>query len=100
MDAHTRAMYNFVDGGKWNESVMVVEFEYEREDGLPIGDTNLAINGVDDFAIAIDYAFIPAQQVETATNIGLLTLSAGNVILAMASTPYWDPFKNFFKGKL
>jgi len=96
----TRSMYNFLDGGKWNESVMVVEFEYEREDGLPIGNTNLAINGNDDFAIAIDYAFIPAQQVETATNIGLLTLSAGNVVLAMASTPYWDPFKNFFKGKL
>lgn len=96
----TRSMYNFVDGGKWNESTMVIEFKYEREDGLPIGNTNLAINGNDDFIIAIDYAFIPAQQVETATNIGLLTLSAGNVILAMASTPYWDPFKNFFKGKL
>lgn len=96
----TRAMYNFVDQGKWNESTMIVEWEIKMDDGYPIGSRNVAINGVDDFIIAIDYAFIPAQSVETATNIGLLTLSAGNVILAMASTPYWDPFKNFFKGKL
>jgi hypothetical protein len=95
----TRSMFNFVDGGKWNESTMVIEWTIEMDDNFPIGTRNVAINGVDDFIIAIDYAMIPAQQVETATNIGLLTLSAGNVILAMASTPYWDPFRNFFKGK-
>ena len=95
----TRSMFNFVDQGKWNESTMVIEWTFTRSDGLPLGATNVAINGMDDFIIAIDFSLIEAQQVEFQTNVGLLTLGATNIILAMASTPYWDPFKNFFKGR-
>lgn len=96
----TRDMFNFVDGGKWNESALIVEWEFEREDGLPLGSTNVGINGIDDFAIAIDFSIIEAQQVEFITNVGLLTMGSANIVLAAASTPYWDPFKNFFKGRL
>jgi hypothetical protein len=96
----TREMYNFVNGGRWNESSMIVEFEFERADGLPLGGTNIGFNGIDDFAFAIDYVQIDAQEVEFATNAGLLGMGGANIVLAMASTPYWDPFKNFFKGRL
>ena len=95
-----REMYNFADNGKWNQSSMIIEMKFERTDGLPLGSTNLAINGIDDFQIAIDFTEIEAQQVEFATNAGLLTMGSANIVLAIASTPYWDPFRNFFKGRL
>ena len=95
-----REMYNFADNGKWNQSTMIIEMEFERTDGLPLGSTNIAINGIDDFQFAIDYTEIEAQQVEFATNAGLLTMGAANIVLAIASTAYWDPFRNFFKGRL
>jgi len=96
----TREMYNFANGGKWNESTMVVEMEFKRTDGLPLGNTNVGFNGIDDFAFAIDYVQIDAQEVEFATNVGLIGMGGANIVLAMASTPYWDPFKNFFKGRI
>lgn len=96
----TREMYNVANGGKWNESTMIVEFEFERTDGAPLGSTNIGFNGIDDFAIAIDYVQIDAQQVEFTTNVGLIGMGGANIVLAMASTPYWDPFKNFFKGRI
>ena len=95
-----REMYNFADNGKWNESTMIIEMKFEREDGQALGSTNIAINGIDDFQFAIDYTEIEAQQVEFATNAGLLTMGAANIVLAIASTAYWDPFRNFFKGRL
>jgi hypothetical protein len=95
-----REAYNFVDNGKWNESSMIITMTYERTDGQPLGSTNLAINGIDDFQVAIDYTGIEAQQVEFATNAGLLTIGSANIVFALASTPYWDPFRNFFKGRL
>lgn len=96
----TREMYNVANGGKWNESTMIVEMEFERADGAPLGSTNIGFNGVDDFVIAIDYVQIDAQAVEFTTNLGLIGMGGANIVLAMASTPYWDPFKNFFKGRI
>ncbi len=95
-----REMYNFADGGKWNLSTMIIEMEFEREDGQNLGSTNVAINGNSNFQIAIDYTEIEAQEVEFATNVGLLTMGGANIVLAIASTAYWDPFRNFFKGRL
>jgi hypothetical protein len=96
----TRNMFNFVDGGHWNESFIILEMKFEREDGLPISGTNLGFNGIGNFVLAVDFTEIDAQQVNFQTNIGLGVISVGNVVLAMASTPYWDPFKNWFKGRL
>ena len=95
-----REMYNFADNGKWNQSTMIIEMKFERTDGQALGSTNLGINGIDDFQFAIDYTEIEAQQVEFATNAGLLTMGTANIVLAIASTAYWDPFRNFFKGRL
>jgi hypothetical protein len=96
----TREMFNFANGGKWNQSNLFIQMKIEREDGLPLGSTNYAFGGVDDFAFAIDFTVIDSQQVEFSTNLGLIAMGGSNVVLAMASTPYWDPFKNFFKGRL
>lgn len=96
----TRNMFNFVDGGDWNGSSIIVEMKFEREDGLPINGMNLGFNGIGNFVLAVDFTEIDAQQVNFQTNVGLGALSVGNVVLAMASTPYWDPFKNWFKGRL
>ena len=95
-----REMYNFANGGEWNLSTMIIEMEFERTDGGNLGSTNVAINGISNFQIAIDYTEIESQQVEFATNAGLLTMGSANIILAIASTPYWDPFRNFFRGRL
>ena len=95
-----REMFNFAEGGKWNLSTMIIEMEFERTDGANLGSTNVAINGISNFQIAIDYTEIESQQVEFATNAGLLTMGSANIILAIASTPYWDPFRNFFRGRL
>ena len=95
----TRSMFNFVNG-KWNESTLRLKMEFEREDGLPLSSTNIVFNQDNEFLFAMDYSTIEAQQVNFATNLGLGVISVANVALGIASTPYWDPFRNWFKGKI
>jgi hypothetical protein len=83
----------------WNNTSIDVELSnFEREDGSNFADTGLPFAGNTQFYFGMEYKSIDPQEVGFFIKTGTLILSVVTVGIALASTPYWDPFKNFFKG--
>ena len=87
------------NGGNWNETDFYVKIDrIERHDGLNIANTELPFAGNDLFTLTSAYSSIDEVQANFFINMGTLVLSVITAGIALASTPYWDPFKNTFKG--
>lgn len=87
------------NGGDWENTDFLIRLDkVELESGLNIanGDLPFAGNGV--FTLTSDYSSIDEVQANFFINMGTLVLSVATFALALASTPYWDPFKNTFRG--
>lgn len=93
------ALLEFVEN-VWNES----NFYVEIIDINPI-DTNksmtsipLAFAGKDSFEIAIEKHSLDETKANLIVKSGTTILSIGIFVMSVASTSYWNPLKNWFKG--
>jgi hypothetical protein len=94
----TLALSQF-NGNQWNETSISIEFDnFERDDGLDFANTGLPFAGDGYFNFGMEYKSVNPQEVGFFIKTGTLLLSVVTAGIALASTPYWDPFKNFFKG--
>ena len=85
----------------WDNTTLSVYLEnFERKDGLNFGGTELPFAGNDNFYIGIEHKQINPNEVGFYVKTGTLVLSLIVLGVGLASTPYWDPFRNFFKGAL
>ena len=71
---------------------------FQRKDGLDFADTQLPFAGDDLWRVGFEYKAVDPQETGFLIKTGTLILSALTLVVAIASTPYWDPFRNFFKG--
>ena len=89
------------NGGNWDETDFYIKIDtIKRVDGFSLSNTELPFAGNGEFAFTSEYSMIDQVQANFFINMGTLVLSVFTFGLAVASTPYWDPFKNFFRGAL
>lgn len=89
------------NGGDWdNTSISLYLENFEREDGSNFADTPLPFAGDGFFYLGIEHKKINPTEVGFFVKTGTLVLSFIVLGVGLASTPYWDPFRNFFKGAL
>lgn len=87
------------NGGDWINTDHLIELRsVEREDGMNIGNTQLPFAGDQFFAFTATHQSINTVEAGFIMKSATILLSIGTFAVAAASTPYWDPFKNLFKG--
>ena len=87
------------NGGDWINTDHLIELKsIERGDGMNIGNTQLPFAGDQFWSFSSTHQSVNTVQAGFIIKSATLILSFGTFTLAIASTPYWDPFKNFFKG--
>lgn len=87
------------NGGDWdNTSVSLYLENFERKDGANFADTPLPFAGNGFYYLGIEYKEVNPVEVGFIVKTGTLILSVLVIGVGLASTPYWDPFRNFFKG--
>lgn len=88
--------------GYWNSTTMYISLDNFKNENRPnsFADTALpfACNCV--VSLGIEHQEIDPIQAGFIIKTGTLFLSLATFALAIASTPYWDPFKNTFKGMI
>lgn len=90
---------NDFNDGFWNETNTTLTIkEISREDGFYLTNTEIPFAGTDDFQISLEYSAMDPTKANFFIRMGTLALSVLTFALAIASTPYWDPFKNVFRG--
>lgn len=91
--------------GKWNETIVEISMKnFENEDdNLAIsnfGTTALPFAGDNFFYIGIEHQELNTKQAGFIIRGATLLLAIATFVIAIASTPYWDPFRGFFQGRL
>ena len=87
------------NSGNWANTSISIELDnFERDDGSDFAGTALPFAGTEFFNFGMEYKSVDPQEVGFFIKTGTLLLSVVTAGIALASTPYWDPFKNFFKG--
>ena len=87
------------NSGNWNETRFYVKIDnIERNNGLNLYNAELPFAGNEVFTLTSEYSSIDEVSANFFINMGTLILAVGTFALAIGSTPYWDPFKNIFKG--
>ena len=89
------------NGGNWSGTDHLIEIQQVvRADGQNIGSTQLPWAGDSTFTFGAEHQSINTVQAGFIIKSLTTILSFGTFALAVASTPYWDPFKSFFKGAI
>lgn len=89
------------NGGDWdNTSIIITLDNFQRQDGLTFGTTALPFAGVDFFVMGIEHQPVNPVEASFIIKTGTIVLSVATFVLAIASTPYWDPFRNLVKGAI
>lgn len=89
------------NGGNWSGTDHLIEIQQVvRADGQNIGSTQLPFAGDGRFTFGAEHQSINTVQAGFIIKSLTTILSFGTFALAVASTPYWDPFKSFFKGAI
>jgi len=87
------------NGGDWINTDHLIQIKsIERADGLNIGNTQIPFAGDQFWTFTATHQSVNTVQAGFIIKSATLLLSFGTFALAIASTPYWDPFKNLFKG--
>ena len=91
----------FIDGDWDNTSMIITLNNFQRKDGATFGSTALPFaGGTDFFTLGIEHQEVNPVEAGFIIKTGTLVLAALTFAFAIASTPYWDPFKNAFKGAI
>jgi len=91
-----------LNSGDWDNTSMILTLDnFERKDGLTFADTPLPFAGGQEFFIfGIEHQEINPVEAGFIIKTGTIILSVLTFVLAIASTNYWDPFRNAVKGAL
>jgi hypothetical protein len=85
--------------GNWSATQIKISFEdLYRDDGLTFGSTALPFAGSNSFDLGIEHKTVNPKEAGFLIKGGTLLLSGGIILFAIASTPYWDPLKQSFRG--
>ena len=72
--------------------------DFYREDGQDFGSTEIPFSGSSRFELGIEHKEVNSKEIGFLIKGGTLALTFGIIVFAIASTPYWDPFKQSFRG--
>ena len=87
------------NGGEWSSTDHLIKINsIERADKQNLGSTPLPFAGDSIFAFTAQHQSVNTVQAGFIIQSLTTLMSIGTFALAIASTPYWDPFKSFFKG--
>jgi len=86
--------------GYWNSTAIEVELtNFVNEDSeINFGQTVLPFAGDNFFWVGIEHQEMDVEEAGFIIRLGTLALTVITFVIAIASTPYWNPFKNFFRG--
>lgn len=89
-------------GDDWLNVSMEVHLDnFERlDDNLPFADTALPFAGDGDFLLGVEHQAVNPVNAGFIIKTGTLLLALATFVIAIASTPYWDPFRNLVSGAL
>tara|TARA_Y100000114_G_C11763554_1_gene331505 strand:+ start:220 stop:1284 length:1065 start_codon:yes stop_codon:yes gene_type:complete len=87
----------FTDYDNLSAIVRVFDIEDEYNLNYSVGFSDLVFTGVNGHQTMLEVKYIDTVQSNLFLNGGTLILGIGLFLLAIASTPYWDPVTNFFK---
>ena len=91
----------FVDDDWTNTSIEIHLDNFERmDDNLPFAATALPFAGTGEFQLGVEHQPINPVNAGFIIKTGTLLLALGTFVIAIASTPYWDPFRNLVSGAL
>lgn len=89
------------NGGNWSGTDHLIKIEHiQRADGQNLGNTLLPFAGDGLFIFMPEHQSINTITAGFVIKSMTLVMSAATFALSIASTPYWDPFTNLFKGRL
>lgn len=71
-----------------------------REDGRTLANTELPFAGVGSFHLLIQHSTVDVTQANFFLKTGTLVLTVLTFLVAIGSTPYWDPVMQSFRGRL
>jgi len=87
------------NGGDWSNTDHLIELKsIKKANGQNIGNAHLPFAGDQIWSFSSTHQSVNTVQAGFIIRSATLALSFGTFALAIASTPYWDPFKNLFKG--
>jgi hypothetical protein len=87
------------NGGDWINTDHLIQLKsIEKANGRNIGNAHLPFAGDGIWSFSSTHQSVNTVQAGFIIRSATLALSFGTFALAIASTPYWDPFKNLFKG--
>lgn len=87
------------NGGNWTGTKIKISFvEFYRMDELDFGGTPIPMAGNQEFSMGIQHKTVNSKEVGFLIKTGTIALSIGIILLGIASTPFWDPLKQSFKG--
>lgn len=94
-------LYDFIQGDWFNAQLILNLDNFQRtDDNLPFTTEALPFAGDGRFNLGVEHQSTDPIQTNFIIKSGTLFLSIVTFALAIASTPYWDPFRNFFKGMI
>ena len=71
-----------------------------REDGRTLANTELPFAGIGSFHLLIQHSTVDVTQANFFLKTGTLVLTVVTFLVAIGSTPYWDPVMQSFRGRL
>lgn len=90
---------DLVNGDWYNTTIELNIDNFKRaDDNLPFTTEALPFAGVNSFSIGVQHQPLDPVEAGFIIKTGTLFLALATFAFAIASTPYWDPFKNTFKG--
>jgi hypothetical protein len=97
----TLQISELVSNDWYNTTIELNMDNFKRaDDNIPFSTEALPFAGVNSFSIGVQHQVVDPVQAGFIIKTGTLFLSLATFALAIASTPYWDPFKNTFKGMI
>jgi hypothetical protein len=86
--------------GDYDNMSMTFSFSHFKttDDNKRIGNTALPFTGIDSFAFGLEAQFVDTQQLNFLVRGGSMLIGVICVVVAISSTPYYDPLKNMFMG--
>lgn len=93
-------IHTFNSIGDWdNTSIILTLTNFVNTDSPNnFGSTQLPFAGSEGWNLGVQHREINPVEAGFLIKAGTLLLAVVTLAIALASTPYWDPFKNFFKG--
>lgn len=93
-------IHTFNDIGDWDNTSITLTLKNFVNTDTPddFGSTKLPFAGAGFWELGVQHRELNPVEAGFLIKTGTLLLSFITLVIALASTPYWDPFKNLFKG--